>query len=96
MSPSVSGSSWIMLTAFTRRLGFWIISCASFMNSAKAVPLAAVDLEMREDLVAHEREHLVGAQVPELRPAQVLLVILEAALERLAGALLRGSRRASR
>ena len=49
-------------------------------------------LEVREDLVAHERQHLVGAELPEVRPAQVLLVIGEDALE----GLLRCARRASR
>lgn len=34
-----------MLTAFTRSPGFWIINCASFMNSAKDEPLATVDLK---------------------------------------------------
>ena len=35
---SVSGRSSIMLTAFTSRVGFWIMSCASFMNAANWLP----------------------------------------------------------
>ena len=44
--------------------------------------------EVREDLVAHHRQHLIGSQMSELRPAQMVLIFLEAARERLAGSLL--------
>ncbi len=43
--------------------------------------------EMREGRLAHEWQNVVRAAVLELRPAQVLLVFLEAARERLAGPL---------
>ena len=43
-------------------------------------------LEVREDLVAHQRQHVVGAELAEVRPAQVLLVIGKDALEGLFGA----------
>ena len=73
-----------MLTALTRRLGFWIISCASFMNSAKAVPLVEALLKVRKHLVPHQGQHAIRAKVPELRPAQALLIVGETALEWLA------------
>ena len=45
---------------------------------------AAVEAaEVREHLVAHDLEHLLGLDVPELRPAQVLLLGAEDGLERL-------------
>ena len=51
-----------MLTAETSRLGFWIMSWASFMYSAKVGP--AVQLaEVREDLVADDAQHLGSASV---------------------------------
>ena len=42
---------------------------------------------MREYLVAYQRQHAIGAEMPELRPTQVLFVIREAPLEGLARAL---------
>ena len=37
--------------------------------------------EMREDPVAHQRQHLVGTQMAELRPAEFLFIGIEPALE---------------
>ena len=86
MSPSVSGRASIMLTADTSRLGFWIMSWASVMYSAKVDSLSPSDAEVREDLVPHELEHLLGGQVLEVRPAEILLLLAELPVMELARA----------
>ena len=58
------------------------------MNSAKAVPLAAVVLKCGKTWSRTSGMHLLGRRVPDMRPAQVLLIVLEAPLEGLARALL--------
>ena len=45
VSPSVRGSLSIMLTADTRRFGFWIINWASFMYSANVPPFSTTSLK---------------------------------------------------
>src|SRR5690606_33767313 len=45
-------------------------------------------LEMRKHLVAHEGNDLFSRRVPDMRPAQMLLIVLEAALKLFPRALL--------
>ena len=62
----------IMLTADTSRLGFWIISWASFMYSANVFFVASVPFplpprprEVGKELVPHDLQHIVATAMLE-------------------------------